>query len=231
MIIAANFKANLSASVVAEYIKYVESKLDSSLKNELIIFPNFISLQTAKDFAKKINIGTQNAYPALNGAFTGEITLEALQTLDIKTILIGHSERRILLNETQQMCNEKFRFYKNQDFKIIYCIGENLDIKEKGESSILKFLENQLKNIDLDYKNLIIAYEPIWAIGSGKSATLNDISFVSEFIKTKTKAPILYGGSVNENNAKEILALQNIDGLLIGSAALNANTFLNIIKG
>lgn len=231
MIIAANFKANLTANVVAEYIKFIESKLDSSLKNEVIIFPNFISLQTAKDFAKQINIGAQNAYPAFNGSFTGEITLEALQALDIKTILIGHSERRILLNETQKMCNEKFRFYKNQNFQIIYCIGENLEIKEKGESSILKFLENQLKEIDLDYKNLIIAYEPIWAIGSGKSATLNDISLVSNFIKTKTKAHILYGGSVNENNAKEILGLQNIDGLLIGSAALNPNTFLNIIKG
>ena len=225
-IIAANFKSNLTYGEIQNYFNILDSNLKIPQEN-IFIFPPALALQIpVKNFIK----GTQNAYPQNNGAFTGEITLEMLQDIAIKTILIGHSERRFLLAETQEFCKEKFQFFKKAGFKILYCIGEGLEIREKGKSFIEDFLQSQLNGIDLDYPDLIIAYEPIWAIGTGVSASLEDISEVHSFLRSKTDKPLLYGGSVNEKNIADILGLDLVDGVLIGSASLDIQNFIHMIK-
>lgn len=175
-------------------------------------------------------MGIQNAYPALNGAFTGEIGTEQLDEFAIKTILIGHSERRHILGETQEFIAEKFKFYKNLGYKIVYCIGEPLHIRESGEAKMLEYLNTQLVGIDTAYANLVVAYEPVWAIGTGVTPTLEEIEKLHTILSLTCKTPILYGGSVKAENAKEILALNNVDGILVGSGALKVNDFCSMIS-
>ncbi|MCE3037234.1 triose-phosphate isomerase [Helicobacter sp. faydin-H20] len=222
-IIAGNFKSNLTRTKIQEYYQVLDSKIMPN--DEVFLFPPFFALQQSQKF----QIGAQNAYPANNGAFTGEITLEALKDLNINTLLIGHSERRTLLGENQEFCAQKFNFFKAQDFSIFYCIGENLEVRQKGFEMTKKFLAIQLQGIDTNYPNLILAYEPIWAIGTGKSASLEEIEEVHAFLKTLCPTKILYGGSVQKNNLTEILKLPNVDGALIGSASLDVNNFIDMI--
>lgn len=233
MIFAANFKCNLTPSAIVSYFQEFKTfRFDHSFFNhhELMFFPSFLGLLNAIELCTFGTIGAQNAYPAKNGAFSGEVGLEMLESINIRTLLIGHSERRDLLGESQDLCAKKFRFYADAGFKIVYCIGESLEVKNQGEIATQEFLRAQLSDIDLAYQNLIIAYEPVWAIGTGKSASVKDIGEVHSFLRTLSDRPILYGGSVNETNAKEILQINNVDGLLIGSASLNPQTFYNITQ-
>ncbi|PAF47746.1 triose-phosphate isomerase [Helicobacter sp. 12S02634-8] len=227
-IIAANFKANLTRASTEAYLKTLQSKLTPQDGVQVYIFPALSNLMSSP--CGMITIGTQNAYPAYNGAFTGEIGLEILQELGITTIIIGHSERRNLLAETQEICAKKFAFFAQKGFEIFYCIGENLSVREKGLDAVEKFIHAQLEGIDTTYDKLILAYEPIWAIGTGVSASLEQISQTHQIIKNQAKAPLLYGGSVNPQNAKEILALDEVDGVLVGSAALTLENFYPIIQ-
>ena len=178
----------------------------------------------------KVIIGAQNAYAAQNGAFTGEIGLDHLNEFGIKTILIGHSERRHVLGETQEELVVKFNYYKDLGFKIVYCVGEPLEKREAGKDVMMEYISAQYEGIDTEYENLIIAYEPVWAIGTGLTPTLEDIQAIHTDLKEKSTAPLLYGGSVKVTNAKEVLELENVDGVLVGSAALYAEHFCSMIQ-
>lgn len=226
MIIAANLKTNLTRSATYKYVKELQACVQNSTQ-EVIVFPATSSLDC---FDTTVTIGAQNAYPVENGAFTGEIGLEHLKEFAIKTILIGHSERRHILKESQEFIAKKFHYFKEQGFQIIFCVGEPLEIRERTKEEMLAYIHNQFGGIDTTYENLIIAYEPVWAIGTGKVPTLEDIKDIHEQLKKKSSAPLLYGGSVKVNNVKDILSVENVDGVLVGSAALYAEHFCTMIE-
>lgn len=228
MIIAANLKTNLTRKQTNEYVNELDEYIQAhNITQEVLVFPAMSSLDSHN---ANVTIGAQNAYATNNGAFTGEIGLNHLEEFNIKTILIGHSERRHILGETQDELVKKFNFYKELGFKIVYCIGEPLEIRESGDDNMMKYLSAQYDGIDVNYENLIIAYEPVWAIGTGLTPTLDDIQNIHTQLKEKSKAPLLYGGSVKVTNAKEVLALNNVDGILVGSAALYAEHFCSMIS-
>ena len=228
MIIAANLKTNFTRAKTAEYLKELESYIaQNSIDQEVVVFPATSSLNP---HVGKVTVGAQNAYGVQNGAFTGEIGNEHLEEFGIKTILIGHSERRHVLGEEQDTIVEKFNFYKELGYKIVYCIGESLQIREAGDKVMMTYLLSQLDGIDLDYENLIIAYEPVWAIGTGITPTLEDITSSHVKLKKSIKAPLLYGGSVKVTNANDVLGLDGVDGVLVGGASLYTEHFCSMIQ-
>jgi len=227
MILAANFKANKTRQETQAYMAVVESFVSvNEIEDTIIVFPPFTALEHT---SRNVLIGVQNGYPVQNGAFTGEIALEQLEEFGIKTILIGHSERRHVLGETQEQIAAKYRFFADQEFAIVYCVGEPLSVRQQGEETLLSYIEAQFEGIDLGYPDLIVAYEPVWAIGTGLTPTNEQIEAVHSALRLKTTAPLLYGGSVKVNNAGEIMALKNVDGVLVGSAALSASDFCEMI--
>lgn len=223
-IIAGNFKSNKTRNETISYLNKLDSTLKPHDSTKIYIFPSISSI-VSNDFTH-ITLGTQNAHFATSGAFTGEITLTHLEEFRIKTILLGHSERRNLFNESDEIVAKKFDFFMKENFEIFFCIGENLAVREANQTK--DFLKNQLSKINLNYNHLILAYEPIWAIGTGENASLEQIKEVYDFLKTLCKKPIIYGGSVNENNAKEILEIT--DGVLVGNASLEVEKFHQIIR-
>ncbi len=226
MIIAANLKTNLTCHDTALYIEELEKFVQKS-KQEVLVFPAISSLD---NFFTKVEIGTQNAYPTLNGAFTGEIGIEQLSEFGIKTILIGHSERRHILGESQEFIAQKFDYFKREGFKIVYCVGEPKSVREAGRKQMLEYISAQYAGIDTSYEKLIVAYEPVWAIGTGLTPTFEDIEDIHAELKKRSHAPLLYGGSVKVTNAKDVLALNNVDGILVGSAALYVEHFCTMIE-
>ncbi len=222
MIVAANFKMHKTRNETKEYLDELKKIKFNGVK--VAVFPPASALMEDKI------VGVQNAYPAIDGAYTGEIGLEQLNEFNIKRVLIGHSERRHILNESQEFIAKKFDFYKNQGFEIFYCIGEPLEVRKKGIKEVVEYLKTQIKDIDLEYENLIVAYEPVWAIGTGESASIEKIKETHEEIRKLTSKPILYGGSVKLNNIKEIIELPNVEGVLVGGASLDVETFKEMIK-
>ena len=222
MLIAANFKMHKTRKETIEYLKELKKIDFEDIK--VAIFPPFTAL------IEDELIGAQNGYPAEKGAFTGEIGLEQLKEFNIKRILIGHSERRHILNESQEFIAKKFNFFKEHNFEIFYCIGEPLEVRKKGLNAVIEYLKAQFEGIDLEYDKLIIAYEPVWAIGTGVSASIDEIKETHLEIRKFTSRPLLYGGSVKLNNIKDILSIENVDGVLVGSASLDINTFKNMIE-
>ena len=224
MIFAANFKTNHTRATTKAYIEALKEKLlTKKPEDNIYIFPPATALDS---YTGDFTIGTQNAYPTQNGAYTGEIGVEQLTEFGIKTILIGHSERREHLDESQEKVAEKFTFFKEQGFEIIYCIGEPLEIREKGIEAVMQYLLAQFDGIDIGYDDLIVAYEPIWAIGTGRSATVEEISSTHRALKeTINNKPLLYGGSAKPANIKEIISIDGVDGVLVGSASLDAENF------
>jgi triosephosphate isomerase len=165
MILAANFKANKTRQETQAYMAVVESFVSvNEIEDTIIVFPPFTALEHT---SRNVLIGVQNGYPVQNGAFTGEIALEQLEEFGIKTILIGHSERRHVLGETQEQIAAKYRFFADQEFAIVYCVGEPLSVRQQGEEALLSYIDAQFEGIDLGYPDLIVAYEPVWAIGTG----------------------------------------------------------------
>ncbi len=228
MIIAANLKTNLTRKQTTEYVNELETYMTKhDISQEVLVFPAMSSLDAHNG---KLTIGAQNAYPTQNGAFTGEIGTEQLDEFAIKTILIGHSERRHVLGETQEELAVKFNYYKELGYKIVYCVGEPLEKREAGNEEMMKYISSQYEGIDTSYENLIIAYEPVWAIGTGLTPTIEDIKTIHADLKQKSTAPLLYGGSVKVTNAAEVLAVDNVDGILVGSAALYAEHFCTMIS-
>ena len=227
MIIAANFKTNHTRSQTEAYLREVGAFIaHEDVTDEVMVFPPATALQKAPE---GIAVGAQNAWTAEHGAFTGEIGTEQLDEFGIRTILIGHSERRHILGESQELIAEKFAFFKEKGYRIVYCIGEPLEVRDAGSEALMAYLEAQLEGIDLTYEGLVIAYEPVWAIGSGRVPSEHEIELIHGALAKKTAAPLLYGGSVKTGNAASILALKHVDGALIGSGALDAGDFCKII--
>ena len=219
----ANLKCNHTRASFREYAKILDENL--SANDDVSVF---VPASAFDEKRHLFRLGAQNFYPCESGAFTGEIGKVMLDEFDIKDVLIGHSERREILNESEEFLRAKFDFAAKNGWNVIYCIGENLSTNESGATK--EFLSRQLENIDLGYKNLIIAYEPIWAIGTGRSASIEQIDEVLSFLKTKANVPLLYGGSVNAANIADIAVIKSCDGVLVGTASWDANNFLNLIK-
>ncbi|MCG3697696.1 triose-phosphate isomerase [Aliarcobacter butzleri] len=229
-IIASNFKTNHTRKSTTLFVNEVNNFLEKNkISNEVYIFPTSTSLDHFET-VPNLMIGVQNAYPTTSGSFTGEIGTFQLNEFEIKTILIGHSERRHILGETQETITKKYEFYKNLEYKIIYCIGEPLEIKKQGIEKTLEYIYEQFIGIDVNYSNLILAYEPVWAIGTGVTATIDDIRNVHNAIKQKINKPLLYGGSVKVENVREICQIENVDGALIGTASWKVEDFIEILE-
>ncbi|MCG3652635.1 triose-phosphate isomerase [Aliarcobacter butzleri] len=229
-IIASNFKTNHTRRSTTLFVNEINNFLEKNkVSNEVYIFPTSTSLDHFET-VPNLMIGVQNAYPTTSGSFTGEIGTFQLNEFEIKTILIGHSERRHILGETQETITKKYEFYKNLGYKIIYCIGEPLEIKKQGIEKTLEYIYEQFIGIDVNYSNLILAYEPVWAIGTGVTATIDDIKNVHNAIKQKINKPLLYGGSVKVENVREICQIENVDGALIGTASWKVEDFIEILE-
>ena len=218
----ANLKCNHTRASFAKYAQILDANL--STNDDVTVFPPFSALDLA---AHKFKLGAQNFYPCESGAHTGEIGKAMLDEFVVKSVLIGHSERREL-GESEEFLLAKFDFAAEAGWQIVYCIGENLRVNEAGGTK--EFLAKQLKNIDLGYERLLIAYEPVWAIGTGKSASAEQIEGVLNFIREQTSAPLLYGGSVNAANIGGIAGIKNCDGVLVGTASWDASKFLELIR-
>lgn len=230
VIIASNFKTNHTRKSTALFVNEVNDYLKSNeIENEVYVFPTATSLDLF-DTVSTFSIGAQNAYATASGSFTGEIGTVQLDEFGIKTILIGHSERRHILGETQNKITKKYEFYKELGYKIIYCIGEPLEVKNQGLIKTLEYIYEQFDGIDTNYENLILAYEPVWAIGTGVTATNDDIKNIHNAIKEKINKPLLYGGSVKVENVREICQIPNVDGALIGTASWKKEDFIQILE-
>ena len=218
----ANLKCNHTRASFKEYAQILDVNLSSS--DDVTVFPPFSALDLA---THKFKLGAQNFYPCESGAHTGEIGKAMLDEFGVKSVLIGHSERREL-GESEELLRAKFDFAVKAGWQIVYCIGENLGVNEAGGTK--EFLAGQLKNIDLSYERLLIAYEPVWAIGTGRSASAEQIEEILNFIREQTRAPLLYGGSVNVANIGGIAGIKNCDGVLVGTASWDASGFLELIS-
>lgn len=225
MIIAGNFKTHHTRSSTLEFCNALDQRLVGKNDTQVRIFPTLASLPY-DDFSH-LKIGAQNAYCAKNGAFSGEVGLDQLLELKIKTLLLGHSERREIFGESEELIREKFEFFKNEGFELFFCIGENIQVRKSGKTK--EFLLRELEGIDLDYARLIVAYEPIWAIGSGESASLEQIEEIHSFLQESGVKTSVYGGSVKPSNAKEIMSLESVEGVLVGGASLELESFCAII--
>ena len=232
----ANFKMHKTKSETDDYISELSQYLSSHNSfNSIVICPPFTSMPSDND---TLNIGAQNISSNESGAHTGEISVIMIKELGLKYVILGHSERREYFKETNQEINKKIAVTLKNDLIPILCIGESLDQREGNlmEQTLKNQLTECLCNISFD--NIIIAYEPVWAIGTGKTATpdmiidthkmirniLNDIGFDGQ------KISILYGGSVNRSNAKTLIYLNDVDGFLIGGASLDVHHFYDIYK-
>ncbi len=237
-IIAANWKMNMSFNEIDDFFFFFEKNDNFKKGREIYIAPPFVYIDYVKKRSKNFKIGSQNCFYEDKGAFTGEVSVKMLKDLNADFVIVGHSERRNIFNEDDDLLNKKVKKVLEENLECIFCIGEKLKERESGKTfEILeKQLREGLKDIS-NYENLIIAYEPVWAIGTGKNATTAQIeeahSFIKDFINKNVanNLPILYGGSVKPENITEILNCKNVDGVLVGGASLIAEKFYKIING
>jgi len=241
-LIAGNWKMNTTVGEAVGLVNEMRSQLDKIDNVDKVICPPFISLAAVKELIKgsSIKLGAQNIYFEEKGAYTGEISPLMLADL-CEFVIIGHSERRQYFNETGEIVNKKIQAVLRVGLKPILCIGEKLEENEAGrtEEVITEQLNLSLAGID-SLGGLIIAYEPVWAIGTGKAATgkqaNNTIGFIRQTISQKygkriaQDLRILYGGSVTADNIAEFINQSEIDGALVGGASLKATEFLSIVK-
>ena len=245
-IVAGNWKMNQNLTEAKELIKEIKKGLKKAkVKGKrVIIAPSFVNLNSAVKKTKKsvIEVAAQNMHEAKNGAFTGEVSANMLTDLGVKTVILGHSERRSFFGETNQILAQKVDAALANNLEIIFCFGEQLEDRKAGKH--FEVVETQLKEslfhlLKENFANIILAYEPVWAIGTGETATPEQAQEMHAFIRevlvkeyTKEMAEevsILYGGSVKPDNAKEIFSKQDVDGGLIGGASLKSTDFLAII--
>jgi triosephosphate isomerase len=238
-ILAANWKMNLLCNEAIE----LHQQISQYAQNENVqIYASSLYLNQLSSL-NGLSVGAQNFYFEKNGAFTGEISLSQLASCGVHHVLIGHSERRQYFNETDELLKKKVDAAVLNDFNLIFCCGEPLEVREQNNH--MGFVVNQLKAslFQIPSKNwhkIAVAYEPIWAIGTGLTATseqaeemhANIRKSVAEAISddVATALPILYGGSCNEKNASELFACENVDGGLIGGASLKNDSFKEIFK-
>jgi triosephosphate isomerase len=240
-LIAGNWKMNTTVGEAVELVKTMRGPLDKVKNVEKVICPPFVSLAPVGELLKKssIQLGAQNLHFAEKGAYTGEVSPSMVAGL-CQFVILGHSERRQYFNETGEVVNKKVAAALQVGLKPILCIGEKLEENEAGktEEVVTEQLQSSLADIaDLD--GLIIAYEPIWAIGTGKAATGKQANSTIGFIRQNLaglcsdsvaqETRILYGGSVTAENAAEFMQQPEIDGALVGGASLKANDFLSIV--
>lgn len=207
---------------------------------EIGVAPPFISIPAVKEVIKKenapIHLCAQNAHWEDRGAFTGEVSPAMLKEAGVEYVIIGHSERREYFFETDEIVNRKLVALKRNGLKGILCVGEKLEERENGKTMevIKRQIEKDLEEIEPE--GIIIAYEPVWAIGTGKTASPEIAQEVHEFIKELIKTrwnreiPVIYGGSVKPENIKSLVSMKDIDGALVGGASINPQTFFEIIK-
>jgi len=240
--VGGNWKCNGTSEQVKKLVSTLnEAEVPSEDVVEVVVSPPFVFLSTVKallrsDFA----VAAQNCWVRKGGAFTGEISVEMLINLDIPWVILGHSERRLILKEDNEFVADKVAYALSQGLKVIACVGETLEQREAGDT--LNVVSEQTKQIAdkvVDWSNIVIAYEPVWAIGTGKVATpaqAQEVHYelrnwlkvnVSPEVAATTR--IIYGGSVNAGNSVELAAQPDLDGFLVGGASLKAE-FVDIIK-
>jgi triosephosphate isomerase len=246
-IVAGNWKMNNDKAETKELIKGIKKSIKNvPLENtRVIIAPSYLSLSSAVKKVKesKLEVASQNMHQAKNGAYTGEISADMLKSIGIKTVIIGHSERREYFDETDELLAEKVNAVLANGLEAIFCFGEKLEERKK-EDHLLE-VGSQLRNAlfhlkATDFKNIILAYEPVWAIGTGETASPEQAQEMHAFVRNiigkkfgkevADSVSILYGGSVKPANAEEIFSKEDVDGGLIGGAALKAEDFAAIIK-
>ena len=243
-IIAGNWKMNKTASEAAVLVdELIPAVKDATC--EVVICTPFTDLVTAvaKTKGTNIHVGAENVHFEKSGAFTGEISADMLVDLGVEYVIVGHSERRQYFAETDQTVNKRALAALNAGLKVILCVGESLQQREEGVTEELVRMQTKIALRDVTAEqmaNVVIAYEPIWAIGTGKTASAEQAQEIHAYIRTilrekfgaaADETPILYGGSCKPSNAPELFAKEDVDGGLIGGAALKAADFLAIGKG
>ncbi len=233
-IIAGNWKLNKGLSETKKYLEEFLFMIKSS-PHEFLIFPQALVLQTAdqKIRGSKLFLGVQNISTELTGALTGEISASVAAECGARYALVGHSERRQLFHETDEIIQTKFKIAQGAGLIPLLCVGETLDQRKNNQvREVLKRqLDVGLKLLDPN-KKFVIAYEPVWAIGTGEVASIEQVKEAHQIILDilPKKAPVLYGGSVNEQNAKSLAQLAVVDGFLIGKASLDPVTLASIAE-
>ena len=243
-IVAGNWKMNNDYSQTKKLINDLKSsKIPDDIR--IMVAPSFTQLSQCKNLLSSTNISVvaQNMNANNSGAFTGEISASMLKGIEVNTVIIGHSERRYIFKETDEILKEKVKSALSADMEVIFCFGE--DLKERKNNDYFKIVNSQLRNVLFDlpescWKNIILAYEPVWAIGTGETATADQAQEMHLYVRnlirdnyseaTSENISILYGGSVKPSNAKEIFSGKDVDGGLIGGASLNANEFIEIFS-
>jgi len=243
-IVAGNWKMNNTLNDTINLINDLKQNIVSS-DVKVMIAPSFPFLKTAVDQLKDLNIEViaQNINDNKSGAFTGEVSIDMLKSIGVDSTLIGHSERRAYFNEDDELLLKKINLALECNMDVIFCFGEEL--KDRKSNSHFQVVKSQLDNtvMKLNSKSLnkiVLAYEPVWAIGTGETASADQAQEIHEFVRNyisekfsreiANSVSILYGGSVKPSNAVEIFNKKDVDGGLIGGAALNANDFIEIIK-
>lgn len=243
-IIAGNWKMNKIALEAVELAREVKKRAGHILDREIVLCPPFTLLSRVKEVIEGslIRLGAQNMYWEVRGAFTGEVSPVMLKDAGCDFVILGHSERRRYFGETDEMVNRKTRTAFSNGLSPIVCVGETLEEREKGQT--LKVIEKQVRSALSgltrgESKALVLAYEPVWAIGTGKTATPSQAEEAQEFIRKllgemfgKENAQairILYGGSINPDNISSLMSCENVDGGLVGGASLDIESFMRIV--
>lgn len=241
-IFAANWKMNKTPKESQEFVEEFSSQLDPKLQNQVILLAPALSLSTLRESLEgtQIGLGAQNCFYEKSGAFTGENSPWVLSEMGVQFVLIGHSERRSLFHEDDELLAKKMKAAESFQLTSILCVGENLTEREQNKT--LEVIELQLRNALQEHSkkaNFILAYEPIWAIGTGKVANPGQANEAQKHLKSVLEdvlgsvaedVPVLYGGSVNSKNAKELSLEPSIDGFLIGGASLEPSSLLDIVN-
>ena len=244
-IIAGNWKMNKTVAEALTLVKGIQAELAGSTEVEVVVCPPFTALKSVSDVLtdSQIKLGCQNMSSEDDGAYTGEISHTMLKELFVKYVILGHSERREYYKETDFWVNKKVKKALETNLRPIVCVGEKLADREAGntEKVVEAQVRGSLAGITAEqFENVVVAYEPVWAIGTGKTATSEQAQEVHAFIrgiirdmvgeKAAKGLRIQYGGSMKASNAKELLSQPDIDGGLIGGAALEARSFIDIVK-
>lgn len=233
-IVVGNMKMNLTAPEITKYVKAIEKK---EYNKQVIICPS--SLYLPYFIGKSYGVGIQNIAAYENGAYTGEVSASQAKSMRLDCTIIGHSERREYFKETDEIVHQKITLSLEANLKVILCIGETEEERDslKTYKVLKKQIVSALKGFDeKDLKKIIIAYEPIWAIGTGKTPSNDEIkdtiAFIKEIVKSsfQVNMSVLYGGSVNEKNITSLNQIENIDGYLVGGASTKVDKFMKIIE-
>ena len=245
-IVAGNWKMNNDSAETKALIDEILAKKPEHSVAKIVIAPSFVNLQAAvaQTSGTNIIVAAQNMHQAESGAYTGEVSVGMLKGINVNTVILGHSERRAYFGETNALLAEKVNTALKHNLTIIFCFGEELGERQSGNH--FNVVETQLREglfhiSQADWSNIVLAYEPVWAIGTGETATPDQAQEMHAFIRNLIKenvgdsvsesTSILYGGSVKPDNAKEIFGKPDVDGGLIGGASLKANDFLEIVNG